>query len=57
MIVKQYGMFVIICDCCCEETEGFDAFQDALDCKDRYGWESKKSDGEWENICPDCQEG
>jgi hypothetical protein len=54
-----FGMdsFVLTCDICGEEAnEMFDTFQEAVDFKrDREnGWISRKTSGEWEDVCPNC---
>lgn len=60
MIDMEYGKFVLVCDICGEEIDGFETFQDALDYKESEGWESKRGerldlkDG-WIDVCPKCQ--
>ena len=50
MISKEYGNYTLICDIC------GDSFQDAIDARQGLGWKSKRVDGEWTDICPDCIE-
>ncbi len=57
MIDKQSGQYHLICDICGEEAEEiFDDFYDAVDYKKQNGWKSQKRMGEWEDVCPGCQE-
>lgn len=56
MIDKEHGEFFLVCDVC-EETRGqsCDTWQDAVDSKKEQHWISRNVDGEWQDICPDCQ--
>ena len=61
MIDEVYGKFIVVCDIC--ESDGaeemkqaFDTFQDAVDGKKDLGYESVCHDGEWVDVCPQCQE-
>jgi len=55
MISKEYGKYTLICDICgLGVDEEFDIFQDAVDAKKDMGWKSKRTDGEWMDLCPDC---
>lgn len=57
MISKEYGKYTLICDICGAGTDQeFDSFQDAIDEREDIGWKSKRVDGEWFDICPDCIE-
>ena len=57
MISKEYGKYTLICDICGTGTdEEFDSFQDAIDAREDLGWKSKRVEGEWLDICPDCIE-
>ena len=57
MISKEYGKYTLICDVCGTGTdEEFDSFQDAIDAREDIRWKSKRIDGEWLDICPDCIE-
>lgn len=57
MISKDYGKYALICDICGEGTEEvFDTFQEAADARESNGWKSKKLDGHWADVCPDCLE-
>lgn len=55
MISKEYGKYTLECDCCGRYHSNFDTFADALDYAKDMGWEKKKENGEWINICEDCQ--
>lgn len=57
MIDKNNGAFDLICDICgeCAE-ETFDDFYDAVEFKKQEGWKSQKRSGEWQDVCPECQE-
>lgn len=52
-VTKGYWL---VCDICGEEFD-FETFLDAVDYKDQNGWISEKYKGEWQDICPECQEG
>lgn len=57
MIDKSFGSYSLICDICGEEAKKeFDDFYEAVDYKKKEGWKSKKIDGEWQDVCPECQE-
>jgi len=47
----------LACDICGYAVTSFDSFQEAVDYKKEDGWKSQKHKGEWEDICPECQEG
>ena len=52
MISKQGTTYRLICDACQQEVdETFCEFDDAV----QY-WKSQRRNGEWEDICPYCQE-
>lgn len=46
----------LVCDICGKEHD-FETFDDALDYKKENGWISEKYKGEWQDVCPECQEG
>ena len=55
-IEKEYGDYCLICDAC-DACITEDSFDGAVDAKKREGWLSRKDgDGEWIDVCPDCQE-
>jgi hypothetical protein len=57
MISGFCGIYQLECDICGQEAdEEFDEFMDAVIYKkDRSnGWTSRKVDGAWEDVCPDC---
>lgn len=47
----------LICDICGEEIDGFFDLENAVAHKRSEGWKSEKHKGEWQDICPECQEG
>lgn len=49
------GMYTPTCDICHAELPAEFDFYDAVNAKKREGWKSRKVDGQWEDICPDCQ--
>lgn len=58
MIERNGDFFILICDICGDCTpEEFDDFRDAVAYKWHNGWRSQKHQGEWEDVCPECQEG
>lgn len=59
MIEGYHGDYTLECDICgAEAEETFDSFMDAVEWKKdkSNGWTSKKRDGEWMDVCPDCRE-
>jgi hypothetical protein len=57
MIRNAYCMYHLSCDICGEKLfKVFPEFQDAVNYKKANGWKSQKYRGEWEDVCPDCQE-
>jgi hypothetical protein len=57
MISKEYGKCILSCDICgAQADEKYESFQDALDAREDIGWKSKRVEGEWLDICPDCIE-
>lgn len=54
-IERYYGQYTPVCDCCGERLPGELSFSDAVRAKREAGWESRKVNGEWEDICTDCQ--
>lgn len=57
MISKEYEKYTLICDICGGGIDdGFDTFQDVVDAKKDIGWKSKRIEGEWMDLCPDCIE-
>ena len=52
------GICSLICDICGGEApDDFFDFYEAVEYKKKKGWKSQKRQGEWEDVCPDCQEG
>jgi len=58
MTIERDGdRYHLTCDVCGEATgEKFYDFYDAVNFKKREGWKSQKHRGEWEDVCPECQE-
>ena len=57
MIDKAYGEFILICDICGEEAPcRFAEFYGAVKYKKIFGWKSQFINGQWEDVCPECQE-
>ena len=58
MIEKIHGVYFLICDICEDEegAEEFPDFMEAVEYKKDDGWKSKREDGEWIDICPECQD-
>ncbi|MDD3655054.1 MAG: hypothetical protein PHO01_12920 [Desulfotomaculaceae bacterium] len=55
MIDKIKGKYRLICDICGEAAEEvFSTFDEAVDYKVDSEWISRKQDGEWADICPNC---
>lgn len=58
---KETGCMVAICDEChdvvdFEDLDGNDAdhWGEVKETIDADGWQTRKEDGAWRNICPDC---
>lgn len=47
--------YIPTCDLCGTELWPEFDWDDAVEAKKAAGWKSKKIDGEWMDICPDCQ--
>lgn len=57
MKYKEYGKYTLVCDICdASVDEEYKTFQDAADGRKDLGWKSRKIDGDWVDICPDCIE-
>lgn len=57
MINKEYNRFTIICDICGEESDkSFETYNEAIKNKRALHFTSQKEDGEWQDVCLDCQE-
>ena len=56
MIRLGKGGVSLTCDICGDETDGFLDFEEAVAHKKAMEWISEKYQGEWEDICPECQE-
>lgn len=56
MIQKNYGKHHLICDNCDELIEIYDSWDKAVDGKKEQWVKSSKIDGEWIDVCYECQE-
>ncbi|MCM8710517.1 hypothetical protein M2651_05690 [Clostridium sp. SYSU_GA19001] len=59
MIDREYRKFILICDMCGEEVNGFKTFEDALEYGRPNGWESDIGERldlttGYIDICPRC---
>lgn len=54
-IERFYGQYTPVCDYCDKTLPGERSYADAIRAKREAGWESRKVDGEWLDICTDCQ--
>ena len=53
----SFNDYDLVCDICGESAgRVFMAFTDAVNYKKPNGWKSQKRDGEWEDVCPECQD-
>ena len=57
MIIKGVTSYDLICDICGHLECGHEDFDEAVEYKKENGWKSEKYKGEWEDVCPECQEG
>lgn len=57
MIEKCRDYCYLYCDVCGKEVDDtvFYDFHDAVDYKKKHGWKSQRHNGEWEDVCPECQ--
>lgn len=55
---SNYPIFNAECDNCGDSLPYvFESFEEAVDELRKLGWRRHKGpDGQWENICPDCQD-
>ena len=57
MIDKEGDLFILYCDICGDAAdEDFFEFCEAVNYKKQTGWKSQWHQGEWRDICPECQE-
>ena len=54
MISKRNGEYILECDECGEEVDGFDFFDEAVEYAKDEQWTLESVRGGWENLCPDC---
>ena len=50
-----YGVHVPTCDICNETLPGEQDYYEAVDAMKAAGWKNRMSDGEWLNLCCECQ--
>lgn len=56
MITKTFDKYELICDICGEAAEEeFIDFYDAVEYKRQNRWRNIKEQGEWKDVCPECQ--
>lgn len=56
MIVKEWGMSVVYCDCCNELLGDYNSFDEAREAIIEEGWQTKRGlDGSYVNYCTKCQ--
>ena len=48
-------VYIATCDLCGAELPPESLWIETVEAKKANGWRSRKIDGEWEDICPDCQ--
>ena len=48
--------YKLVCDICGEE-KSFDCFDYTMGYKEDLGWIRKQHKEEWQDVCPECQEG
>lgn len=56
MILKEHGKFQLVCDNCDAVIEIYDSWDKAVDGKKEQQVKSSKIDGEWIDVCYECQE-
>ncbi len=57
MIKKGILGYNLGCDICGSLKTAFETFYEAVNYKKENGWVSEKYKGEWQDVCPECQEG
>ena len=55
MIEKIDGEFVLYCDVCGEIITTEPTFNDCVESKKEFGIKSQFLDGEWQDVCLECQ--
>ena len=56
--LKSITSYILICDVCGEVGQVTSNFADAVQYKKQEKWKSQKdSNGDWEDVCPNCQSG
>ena len=57
MIEKEYGHYIVACDVCVNEMDStFETWQDAKDGMQSEGYKRINVDGQWVDVCAECQE-
>ena len=54
-IERYFRQYTPVCDYCGNRLPGEESFSAAIRAKREAGWECRKVNGEWEDICTDCQ--
>ena len=55
-IEKEYQKYFIACDYCDATNGEYETFEDAVEAKEKLGWKSRKdADGDWVDLCIECQ--
>ena len=57
MSIDNYfqGLYTPTCDVCGKELPTEFDFNEAVNAKKDVGWETRKVDGQWQDVCRDCQ--
>lgn len=53
-IERYFRQYTPVCDYCGNRLPGEESFSAAIRAKREVGWECRKVNGEWEDICTDC---
>lgn len=55
-ITNIHGIYSLICDVCGDShPDSFSEFYEAVQAKKDDGWRSRRQNGDWEDVCPECQ--
>ena len=53
-IERHYPYYAAVCDCCEKRLPGELSFRDAVRAMCAAGWERRRDDEDWEDVCTDC---
>lgn len=53
-VERHSGYFTVVCARCGARTTGEMTWGDAVRAKRGHGFRSRKIEGEWQDLCPDC---